>query len=84
MRIEEKMDLIETMMCAGYVGQIMAVTGIGGRFHDAARLRQEVEAGRFYYAFSPEYKLACLEAAYRLIETSPALCHEWFGKAGAK
>jgi hypothetical protein len=49
-----------------------------------AKLKKAAESDAMSYAFSPAYKSACLEAAYRLIESSPTLRREWFGKAGGR
>lgn len=78
MTLEEKRQLIEILMCASDngVGGIASASYALDLHHrqvrDAARLRTEVDF------FTHSYEEDCVEAAYRLIESHPALRCEWF------
>lgn len=84
MKIDEKRRAVEVLMHASCVGQLMAVTGANREFHRIAKLRTAVadELSVWSYAFTNGYRDACLEAAYRLIESSPTLRREWFTTRG--
>ena len=93
MRIEDKRKVIEVLLCVPQPGCIVcdAAEGVGypryGRECKMANLERGVvndDLIRFYEPGDEWFDATCIEAAYRLIESSPTLIREWFGKAGAK
>lgn len=84
MNLENKRRVIEVLLCAaGEWASVIPVVAyeIGTMPGDA--MFQRHRAARDYDALRPPrfitYTEECVEAAYRLIETSPTLRREWFG-----
>lgn len=83
MTIEDKRKVIELLIVGARIGSTSAGYHLGGSSRHVAlaiaarqrRQQHDVRAGSFMQWG--------LEAAYRLIESSPTLIREWFGR-GAK
>ena len=80
MKLDEKMQVVEILMLASCDPHdsvmTVATTSIGQRYRVAVKannLRVEV-----WRTTDLSYEQSCVEAAYRLIETSPVLIREWF------
>lgn len=88
MTLADKREAIEVLLCAGMDPDGMwGTTGEAARAINASRAAdlgasrawQECRAGLSVDRF-PEHGETCIEAAYRLIESSPRLRREWFSK----
>lgn len=82
MRIDKKREVITALLWSGS-DENETVSDAGLEFgratmHAALAAHREV-----IWGVDPlGYEDAATEAAYRLIETSPTLCCEWFGRSG--
>jgi len=80
MTLDEKRQVIEILMCASdYRTSGLALVafdlGLGTKLGlKAVRLRKACKQDDD----SDDYEATCVEAAYRLIESHPALSAEWF------
>lgn len=93
---EFERDVIEVLLCVPNGWLIIHDTaellgheriGIACRLANAERDRvvNELAAiGRYDFDDNEDFDASCLEDAYRIIEKSPALRKEWFGKPRAK
>lgn len=84
MRLDDKRAVIEVLLLsaarwnpevfgvADALGYSLLIAQQAAHLHDEARFRMSVDK-EFMYA------QPATEAAYRLIESSPTLRHEWFG-----
>lgn len=79
MRLDEKARLVEAMLCAG--GDANDVSMYEAGYHcNASHFRSAIDVTyNQFTAGSLRYGDRLTEAAYRLIESSPALRREWFG-----
>lgn len=87
MRLDEKRTAIEILLCCGNedapIVRYLAVDDFDLDCDEAGRVRQ------FYVDSEPDvrddddhpYETACIEAAYRLIESSPTLIREFFHRS---
>jgi hypothetical protein len=78
MKVDRKRKVIETLMCATNPGRMVSV--VGYNFGGARLMSEAVLAHAKVSAPWMTYEDEALEAAYRLIESSPSLRREWFGK----
>lgn len=88
MKIDDRRGVIEMLLCAGDpdetlgIGDICLLDDALHLFEFAVIQRQgacrDVHRDNRYGALDC-YEDDCLEAAYRLIESSPTLRREWFG-----
>lgn len=79
MKVADKRKVIEVLLCGARMGCTSAVyhLGLPQRFVEAGvRARQAVWPREVY---ADCFMLCGVEAAYRLIESSPTLVREWFG-----
>jgi hypothetical protein len=88
MKRAEKRKVVEVLLCSVVVGASRRTTwetcrllGVDDRglVATTAGKAWTSACGRAWPPTAPHF-VTCLEAAYRLIETSPALRREWFGR----
>lgn len=83
MRLVDARQVIEALLCASD----NRVSLVGAVFYVECSYTEAMKAVDSTYGDMSEktrYHDRLAEAAYRLIESSPVLCREWFGVASAK
>ena len=90
MKLDEKRQVIEVLLCGasarwvGYteypVGMWTAALHLEVDSRSARRRWGLAHADYSNGGYATTYMTICLEAAYRLIESSPTLRREWFGR----
>lgn len=85
MKLDDKRRVIEVLLCCGHQ-ETPNVYGVGKSLFDhciaIAACEHRSETLVRVESFSDltlRYHFTCVEAAYRLIESSPTLRREWFG-----
>lgn len=90
MKLDDKRKVIEVLLCCGSGGVPIFLAALDVAFDDDSERRLNNEAYSHFVRLdfsdisdAEHHRLAyaqiCLEAAYRLIESSPTLRREWFG-----
>jgi len=74
--LADKRKVIEVLMCTGDPNKLLLFEVASALGRSSAPGYRALDAVQFD---SDNYTGRCLEAAYRLIESSPTLRGEWFG-----
>lgn len=78
-RLDDTREVVEVLICSGQpYGQIIGLQSASKSVLAAAY------AAWFEVSTGHGYNADCLEAAYRIIESSPTLRREWFGTPNRK
>lgn len=83
MRLADKRKVIEVLLCAADEWAPSIVVVADTQWAKMAAVEARQRADRDYNRLRPPrfvtYTEECVEAAYRIIESSPTLRREWFG-----